>query len=251
MRASPVEVLGLDHVVLRVADIDASLAWYRRVLGCTVERTIEGFGLYQLRAGTNLIDLVPVASKAGRPGGGAPGREGVRSAGNAGRSSRAAAARRTPSGQGPGATGTAKQQPVRSPTANSPHPDGHAAGTQARAPRRERSAPAPASENAAPPRTPPARGAAEHKRRQVEARRQQRKLDGLRRRIADLEKRIAEREEAVRRLEAEMAAPGFFTDQASADEAVKRHQKLMWEVGDLMNQWEALEQEAAEQTAAS
>ena len=89
------------------------------------------------------------------------------------------------------------------------------------------------------------------RRRQVEARRQQRKLDGLRRRIADLEKRIAEREEAVRRLEAEMAAPGFFTDQASADEAVKRHQKLMWEVGDLMNQWEALEQEAAEQTAAS
>ena len=67
-------MLGLDHVVLRVADIDASLAWYRRVLGCAVERTIEGFGLYQLRAGTNLIDLVPVESKAGRPGGGAPGR---------------------------------------------------------------------------------------------------------------------------------------------------------------------------------
>ena len=72
-RASPVEVLGLDHVVLRVADIEASLDWYRRVLGCTVERRIESFGLYQLRAGTNLIDLVPVKSKAGRPGGGAPG----------------------------------------------------------------------------------------------------------------------------------------------------------------------------------
>ena len=74
MRASPVEVLGLDHVVLRVGDIDASLEWYRRVLGCTVERRIEGFGLYQLRAGENLIDLVPVGSKAGKPGGGAPGR---------------------------------------------------------------------------------------------------------------------------------------------------------------------------------
>lgn len=73
-RPGPVEVLGLDHVVLRVADIDASLEWYRRVLGCTVERTIEGFGLYQLRAGANLIDLVPVGSKAGKPGGGAPGR---------------------------------------------------------------------------------------------------------------------------------------------------------------------------------
>ena len=73
-RPSPVDVLGLDHVVLRVADIEASLAWYRRVLGCTVERRIESFGLYQLRAGTNLIDLVPVASKAGKPGGGAPGK---------------------------------------------------------------------------------------------------------------------------------------------------------------------------------
>ena len=85
----------------------------------------------------------------------------------------------------------------------------------------------------------------------MEARRQQRKLDGLRKRITELERRIAEREEAVRKLEADMAAPGFFTDQASAEEAVKRHQELMWEVGDLMNQWEALEQEAAEQTAAS
>ena len=74
VRPSPVEVLGLDHVVLRVADIEASLEWYRRVLGCTVERRIESFGLYQLRAGANLIDLVPVASKAGKPGGGAPGK---------------------------------------------------------------------------------------------------------------------------------------------------------------------------------
>ena len=73
-RPSPVEVLGLDHVVLRVADIEASLEWYRRVLGCTVERRIESFGLYQLRAGANLIDLVPVGSKAGKPGGGAPGK---------------------------------------------------------------------------------------------------------------------------------------------------------------------------------
>ena len=72
-RPSPVAVLGLDHVVLRVADIEASLDWYRRVLGCTLERQIESFGLYQLRLGTNLIDLVPVASKAGRPGGGAAG----------------------------------------------------------------------------------------------------------------------------------------------------------------------------------
>ena len=69
-----VQVLGLDHVVLRVADIDASIAWYKRVLGCKVERRLEDFGLYQMRAGDTLIDLVPVKSKAGRQGGGAPGK---------------------------------------------------------------------------------------------------------------------------------------------------------------------------------
>ena len=61
-------------------------------------------------------------------------------------------------------------------------------------------------------RQQPRRSAAEHKRLQVESRRQQRKLDALRTRIADLERRIAAREEAVRKLEADMAAPGFYTD---------------------------------------
>ena len=129
---------------------------------------------------------------------------------------------------------------------------GRAAGDTTAGERRTRE-PSPTRAPAGPAvrrRAPGGRSAAEHKRLQVEARRQQRRLDELRRRIADLERRIAEREEAVRKLEADMAAPGFFTDQASADEAVKRHQKLMWEVGDLMNQWEALEQEAAERAAA-
>ena len=70
----PVQVLGLDHVVLRVADIDASLRWYEQVFGSTVERQIGDFGLYQLRVGKSLIDLVPVRSRAGRAGGGAPGK---------------------------------------------------------------------------------------------------------------------------------------------------------------------------------
>ena len=96
-----------------------------------------------------------------------------------------------------------------------------------------------------------ATSAAEHKRRQVAARRQERRIAALRNRIADLEQRITEREEAVRTLEANMAAPGFYDDAARAQQAAERHQTLMWEVGDLMNQWEALEREAAEQTTAT
>ena len=150
------------------------------------------------------------------------------------------------------APATEKKRPREpSPTSDAPAPTAGGAGRRAKGPQRSSPAPARRSETVETRNVSQGRSAAEHKRLQVETRRQQRKLDGLRRRIADLERRIAEREEAIRKLEADMAAPGFFTDQASADEAVKRHQALMWEVGALMGQWEALEQEAAEQTAAS
>ena len=52
-------VMGLDHVVLRVADIDRSIAFYEQVLGLHVERRLAEIGLVQLRAGSAMIDLVP------------------------------------------------------------------------------------------------------------------------------------------------------------------------------------------------
>ena len=109
------------------------------------------------------------------------------------------------------------------------------------------------AERAAPPTGTPgsSRSAAEHKRQQVAARRQERRMAALRNRIAELERRIAEREETVRTLEASMAAPGFYENPEKAQQAVERHQRLMWEVGDLMNQWEALESEAAARAAPS
>ncbi len=71
-----IEVLGIDHVVLRVRDLEASLAFYEGVLGCRVERRIDTLGLVQLRAGAALIDLVPVDSALGQAGGEAPGETG-------------------------------------------------------------------------------------------------------------------------------------------------------------------------------
>lgn len=70
---NPIAVRGLDHIVLRVADLDAMVAFYGEVLGCQVERRLDEIGLIQLRAGQSLIDLVPVDSKLGREGGAAPG----------------------------------------------------------------------------------------------------------------------------------------------------------------------------------
>lgn len=67
---------GLDHLVLRVIDLDAMERFYVDTLGCTVELRQDAVGLVQLRAGRSLIDLVPVDGKLGRMGGAAPGVEG-------------------------------------------------------------------------------------------------------------------------------------------------------------------------------
>jgi glyoxylase I family protein len=69
-------LVGLDHIVLRVKDLGAMLRFYIDVLGCTMERRQEAIGLYQVRAGAALIDLVPVDGKLGRAGGAGPGRKG-------------------------------------------------------------------------------------------------------------------------------------------------------------------------------
>lgn len=67
-------VVGIDHIVLRAIDMKSMLHFYCDVLGCTIERTLD-IGLVQLRAGSSLIDLVPVDSELGRKGGAAPARE--------------------------------------------------------------------------------------------------------------------------------------------------------------------------------
>lgn len=66
----------LDHVVLRVRDVAASLAFYRDVLGCDVDNVQEVFELYQVRAGASLIDLVALDGPLGRMGGAGPKGEG-------------------------------------------------------------------------------------------------------------------------------------------------------------------------------
>lgn len=69
------KIKHLDHLVLRVTDLQAMMAFYIDVLGCSVEKIQENLGLYQLRAGTALIDLVPIDGELGRKGGAAPGKE--------------------------------------------------------------------------------------------------------------------------------------------------------------------------------
>ena len=71
-----IRIRELDHLVLRVVNLDRMLGFYCGVLGCTVERVQETIGLVQLRAGNSLLDLVPVDGKLGSAGGAAPAAEG-------------------------------------------------------------------------------------------------------------------------------------------------------------------------------
>jgi ATP-binding cassette subfamily F protein 3 len=84
------------------------------------------------------------------------------------------------------------------------------------------------------------------KRQEADRKKQQRAAEALQKRIADLEGRIAEREARVKDLEATMSAPGFYEDRDASKHAIEQHQALMWEVGDLMAQWEALQEHAAQ-----
>ena len=73
-----IRIRDIDHVVLRVSNLDRMLRFYCDVLGCNLERRKDDIGLVQLRAGRSLVDLVPVDGELGRAGGAAPGREGHR-----------------------------------------------------------------------------------------------------------------------------------------------------------------------------
>ena len=71
-----IPIQDIDHIVLRVADLDRMLRFYCEALGCPLEKRQDDIGLIQLRAGRSLIDLVPLEGKLGKAGGAAPGKEG-------------------------------------------------------------------------------------------------------------------------------------------------------------------------------
>ena len=118
----------------------------------------------------------------------------------------------------------------------------------ARPPAARTAAPAPAS-----PPAPAAGSAADHDQRKREAadrKKRERAYEALAARITALEARIAERETTVKEVEAVMAAPGFYDNHETSKPVLDRHQALMWDVGDLLGQWEMLQAEAEDLRAA-
>ena len=68
-----IHIREIDHVVIRVADLESITRFYCDVLGCSVEKEQRDLGLIQLRAGRSLIDLLKVGAKIDRPDSGTPG----------------------------------------------------------------------------------------------------------------------------------------------------------------------------------
>jgi len=48
----------IDHVVLRVRDLEAMVRFYEQALGFKVERTLERLSLVQMRAGASRLALI-------------------------------------------------------------------------------------------------------------------------------------------------------------------------------------------------
>ncbi|GGO66041.1 VOC family protein [Bowmanella pacifica] len=71
-----VNIQAIDHLVLRVVDLERSVHFYQQVLGCEVVKRQAHLGLVHLRAGSSLIDLISLVGKLGQQGGRGPGVEG-------------------------------------------------------------------------------------------------------------------------------------------------------------------------------
>jgi len=71
-----ISIREIDHVVLRVRDIDAMRGFYCDVLGATHVAYRPEFGMSHLKVGSAMIDLITVDGKLGQAGGASPGREG-------------------------------------------------------------------------------------------------------------------------------------------------------------------------------
>jgi len=69
-------IQDIDHIVLRVIDLERMIDFYSKVLGCAVEWRRPDLGLVHMRAGSAMIDFVPVDGKLGSLGGAPPGKEG-------------------------------------------------------------------------------------------------------------------------------------------------------------------------------
>ncbi|MGE0453704.1 MAG: ribosomal protection-like ABC-F family protein [Vicinamibacteria bacterium] len=151
---------------------------------------------------------------------------------------RRAAGEAAPLPNAPQVAPDARPKPLPAAQPRAATPPAPRAQTPKAAKQRARTADASPSAPAADPLAPRLRKPGQPLERQA----RERELKKSKARLAELEKRIAEKEQAVRALEMLMAAPELYEDRARAEQVAAEHKALMWEVGDLMSQWEMLQE---------
>ncbi|MCP1232024.1 VOC family protein [Acetobacter indonesiensis] len=62
---APFDVSAIDHIVLRVADLERSINFYNKVLGCELDRRRPELGMVHMRAGASMIDLLDINGPIG------------------------------------------------------------------------------------------------------------------------------------------------------------------------------------------
>jgi ATP-binding cassette subfamily F protein 3 len=90
----------------------------------------------------------------------------------------------------------------------------------------------------------PAQSYSDRKQASAEKSKRERAFKALKNRLTELEARIADREKAIKDVEQQMSAADFYSDHEKSKPVLARHQELMWEVGELLSQWEMLQGEA-------
>jgi ATP-binding cassette subfamily F protein 3 len=119
-----------------------------------------------------------------------------------------------------------------------------AAATSATGATRAKKAPVARTAPAAPVApVAPAISYEDRKRDQAEKKKRERAFKALKDRVAELEARIADREKQIKEVEQKMSAPDFYSDHEKSKPVLAQHQTLMWEVGELLGQWEMLQAE--------
>ena len=71
-----IQIREIDHLVLRVRDIDAMRRFYCDVLGAQHIAYRPDFGMSHLRVGRSMLDLVALDGPSGKRGGAGPAKEG-------------------------------------------------------------------------------------------------------------------------------------------------------------------------------
>ena len=94
-----------------------------------------------------------------------------------------------------------------------------------------------------PPSPKPEQPYEQRKRESADKRKRERAFKALKDRISELESRIADRERVIKDVELKMSAPDFYSDHEKSKPVLAQHQELMWEVGELLGQWEMLQSE--------